>query len=169
MAKLQTFSPDAVTVVVANEDMTHILTNFGEGSVVTLEPAADRYTAVIGAKGEEYRGKTPNKSWNMTVNLSQTSHSNDVLQALSDIDFDQDAPFECTVRDTSGTSYWVTDEAYISQEPSAANTGGGTVESREWTIRLIEPDYNVGGNGRFTVDEINSIQNLGGTVDPRWT
>src|SRR5690606_18327569 len=165
----KTFSPEAVDIIIQNDFIDHTLTGFQEGSMVTFEPATERFSPTVGAKGEEYRAHQPSRAVSVTIGLSQTSHSNDVLFALLENDRQTlEGTFNLTVKDSSGTTIYSDGFAYIMEEPSQAISGNGTIEGREWTIRMPKPSYNIGGNGRFTVDEQNAIEGMGGTVDPRW-
>lgn len=166
---VQTFSPDAIDIVISNGDINHILTNFQEGTMVTIEPATERFTPTVGAKGEEYRAHQPSKAVSITVGLSQTSHSNDVLYRLLELDRENlDGWFTMTVKDSSGTTIYTDEFAYIMEEPSQEFAGGGSISGREWTIRMPKPSYNLGGNGRFAADTQRAIEQLGGTVDSQW-
>lgn len=166
---VQTFSPDSLDIVISTGNINHILTNYQEGTMITIEPATERFTPTVGAKGEEYRAHSPSKAVSLTVGLSQTSHSNDVLYRLLDIDRENlDGWFTMTIKDSSGTTIYTDEFAYIMEEPSQAFSGGGSIEGREWTIRMPKPVYNIGGNGRFSSDVQRNVENLGGTVDDQW-
>ncbi len=166
---VQTFSPEFVDIIISTGDINHIVTGFQDGSMVTIEPATERFTPTVGAKGEEYRAHQPSRAVSATIGLSQTSHSNDILFQLLENDRDTlDGTFTMTVKDSSGTTIYTDEFAYIQEEPSQAFSGGGTIEAREWTIRLPKPSYNIGGNGRFSVDNRNNLESIGGTVDSQW-
>lgn len=166
---VQTFSPEFVDVIISNGSMNHVLTGFMEGSVVSIEPASERFTPTVGSKGEEYRAHQPNRAVTVTVNLSQTSHSNDVLMLLLENDRQTlDGTFTMTIKDSSGTTLYTDEFSYIMTEPTVSFSGGGTIEAREWQVRLPKPVYNIGGNGRFSADDQRNVEQLGGTVDSQW-
>lgn len=166
---VQTYSPEFVDLIISNGEMNHVVTNFAEGTFIGIEPVTERFTPVYGAKGEAYRAHNPVKAFDITVTLSQTSHSNDVLTHLLNNDRDTlDGTFTLILKDSSGTTLFSETHAYIGQEPSQSFAGGGTIESREWTIHLPRPDYMIGGNGKFTADTLSNVEALGGTVDAQW-
>jgi hypothetical protein len=165
MAGLQTFSPDAVEVIISNDDINHIVTNFAEGTFVSFEPATERFTPTVGARGEEYRAHQPSKAFNITLTLSQTSHSNDVFSLLLNEDRETlDGTFTMTVKDTSGATLYVDEYAYIQSEPTQSFAGGGSIEGREWMVRMPFPKYTIGGNGSFSTEDESAINKLGGNV-----
>lgn len=169
MAGLQTYAPDLTDLIISNEDMNHVVTGFAEGTFLNLEPVTERFVPVYGAKGEPYRAHNPVKAFNLMATLSQTSHSNDVLSLLLASDRETlNGTFTVTLKDSSGTTIFSDDSAYIGTEPTQSFAGGGTIESREWTIHMPSVAYNIGGNGRFSVDEQSNVEALGGTVDPQW-
>lgn len=166
---VQTFSPEAIDIIISNGSINHIVTNFQEGTMVSFEPATERFTPTVGGKGEEYRAHQPSRALNVTIGLSQTSHSNDVLFALLENDrATLDGTFTMTVKDSSGTTIYTDEFAYIQEEPSQAFSGNGSIEGREWNIRMPKPSYNIGGNGRFSADTQSDLESLGTTVDPQW-
>ena len=59
-----------------------ILTDFAPGSMVEVSRRADSFNLVIGANGNGIRIKINDKSAEVTVNLLQSSPSNDVLSAF---------------------------------------------------------------------------------------
>jgi len=166
---VKTYSPDLTDLIISNQIVDHIVTGFGEGSFISVEPAAERFVPVYGAKGEAYRARNSTRAFNLTLTLSQTSHSNDVLSLLLQNDYDSlDGTFTLTLKDSSGTTVFTEPFAYIGQEPTQGFSGNGSLENREWTIHLPDPSYHIGGNGRFSVDTQRDVENLGGAVDPRW-
>lgn len=166
---LQTYSPEFTDLILSNDTVDHIVTNFAEGTFINIEPVSERFVPVYGAKGEAYRSSNPVRAFNLTLTLSQTSHSNDVLAMLLREDRQSlDGTFNLTFKDSSGTTIFTERNAYIGQEPSQSFSGGGAIESREWTIHLPSPDYTIGGNGRFTESDQRNVEALGGTVDSQW-
>lgn len=169
MSGLKTYSPEFTNVVISTEDINHIITDYAEGGFISLEPVTERFVPVYGAKGEAYRSHNPVRAFDLTLTLSQTSHSNDLLSMLLDLDRESlDGTFTLTFKDSSGTTIFTENSAYIGSEPSQSFSGGGSIESREWTIHLPSPNYRVGGNGKFSTDTQSSVEALGGTVDPQW-
>lgn len=170
MSCLTTYSPEFTDLIVSNDNLDFALTGFAEGTFISVEPVEDRMTPVYGAKGEAYRAVSAVRAFNLTVTLSQTSHSNDVLTLLLRNDRETlEGTFNLTLKDNSGTTIFTERCAYIGQEPTQTFAGGGTIESREWTFHLPNPEgYMIGGNSRFSDEERAAVEALGGTVDTRW-
>lgn len=164
-----TYSPAFTDVTIITDVMSHIIGGYAEGTMVTIEPVVDRVTPIQGAKGEEYRAMNPVDSFTMTLFLSQTSHSNDILSQILKNDRDSlDGVFTLSLVDASGTTHFTSSCAYITTEPSQSFSGGGTIESREWNLYFAKPDYHIGGNGRFASNVQSEFESIGGFVDPRW-
>lgn len=170
MACLTTYSPAFTDLIISNDDMNHTVTGFAEGTFITISPFEDRFTAVYGAKGEPYRAAHAVTAFDLSLTLSQTSHSNDILTMLLRNDRETlDGTFTLTFKDSSGTTIYTERCAYIGTEPEQTFEGGGTIADREWTIHLPNPEgYVIGGNSRFTEDEQNALEALGGTVEDKW-
>lgn len=169
MACVGTYSPDAVDVIISNDEMNHIVTGFAEGTFISIEPHADRFTSYYGAKGDPSRVHDPVYAFNIALTLAQTSHSNDVFTHLLRRDRQTlRGTFNLTLKDSSGTTLYNERCAYIGVEPTQSFSGGGTMESREWTIHLPNPDYVIGGNDVFSPEVQESVESLGAQVDPQW-
>lgn len=169
MSCVGTYSPEFLDVIISNDVMNHIVTGFAEGTFVSIEPFEDRITPSYGAKGEAYRAMSGVRAFNVMITLSQTSHSNDILTYLLDNDRETlNGTFTVTIKDSSGTTLLTDRCAYIGTEPTASFSGGGTIESREWSIHTPSPDRMIGGNSRFTADEQTVVESLGGTVDTQF-
>lgn len=169
MSGVGTYSPEFTDVVISNEEINHTVTNYAEGTFIGIEPTTERFAPVYGAKGEAYRAHNPVRAFDLTLTLSQTSHSNDLLSHLLELDRQSlDGTFTLTFKDSSGTTIFTENSAYIGQEPSQSFAGGGGIESREWTIHLPNPSYRIGGNGRFSAATQADVEALGGTVDAQW-
>lgn len=170
MAGLKTFSPEFLDVAITTPQGSGVVTGYAEGTFITMSPFAERFVPVYGAQGEPYRVRNAIKAFDVTLTLAQTSHWNDIFTQLLQNDIDTlDGTFNMTVKDSSGTTVFNDEFAYIGQEPEQAFSGGGTLESREWTIHMPSPQgYMIGGNSRFEADVQSLFEKLGGTVDPQW-
>ena len=139
---LGTYSPDKVSINVAG----HIITGYTETSFVDIEFSNDRITMEKGADGEVARVINSDDSAIITIRLQQTSSSNDVLSALFDADLiSSSGAFPINVTDTSGSSSFTCDAAWITQYPTTTFSDG--VEQREWNIQCGSLKLaHVGGN-----------------------
>lgn len=122
-----------------------ILQGFADGEVISVEPQSDDFTEFVGADGEVTRSKSNNNLHLVTIRLSQTSDSNDILMGFSIADKKSNAgvvPF--LIKDQNGRSLISAEQAYIKRRP---NMGMGVeTGTREWIIALPDPDFFVGGN-----------------------
>lgn len=169
MAGVSTYSPEFTNVIISNNIFNHVLGNFAPGTFISIEPVSERMVPVYGAKGEAYRAHNPVRAFNLTVTLSQTSHSNDILVRLLNIDRETlEGTFTLTMKDSSGTTVFTERDAYIGTEPTQPFAGEGSIESREWMIHLPNPDYNIGGNGKFDTSTQSELESIGGTVPEQW-
>jgi len=169
MSCVGTYSPEFTDVVISNDQLSHIVNGYAEGTFISIEPFEDRITPMYGAKGEAYRAVSAVRAFDMTITLSQTSHSNDVLTQILRNDRESlEGTFTVTMKDSSGTTVFTERCAYIGTEPSQSFSGGGTIESREWSIHLPNPDYVIGGNGKFSTGNQNDLEAAGGNVPSRW-
>lgn len=171
MACVTTYSPEFTDLIISTDQIDYTVTGFAEGTFLSVEPVEDRITPVYGAKGEAYRAVSAVRAFNLMVTLSQTSHSNDVFTQLLMNDRETlEGTFTITLKDSSGTTVFNDDCAYIGIEPTQAFSGGGEIEDREWTIHLPNPEgYVIGGNSRFGQDSASAYTALGGDIDSRWT
>lgn len=171
MSCVKTYSPEFTEVIISNDAIDYTVTGFAEGTFISVEPRGDRIVPTYGAKGEAYRAVNPVNAFDMTLTLSQTSHANDVLTLLLRNDRETlDGTFTLSLIDSSGTTVFTENCAYIGMEPTQVFAGGGSIETREWTIHMPNPkDYTIGGNGRFSEEGSAAVSALGGTVESQWT
>lgn len=164
-----TFSPQDVTVVIAKDGFSHIVSGFSEDSIVSIERNSDTYTLYTGADDTNTRIYQPNTSAMITLPLQQTSNSNDILSQLYLNDAasrDSSGMFSITVKDNSGRSLFFAEEAFIGKVPDASF--GNTMQLREWQIQAVRLSVVFGGNARFTPEDADSFESLGGTVEDKW-
>lgn len=130
---------------VANIFGGRILGGFADGEVITLEPQSDAFSEFVGADGEITRSKSNNNLWILTVRLSQTSDSNDIMTGFYLADKNSNAgvvPY--LMKDNNGRTLVSCEQAYIKRAPSISM--GVETGVREWQIALANPDIFVGGN-----------------------
>lgn len=77
-----TYDTKKVSVIVG----THIVKGGADGTFVIVERNTDTYTRKTGAGGETARLKSNDKSGRITINLMQTSESNDFFSGLAAAD-----------------------------------------------------------------------------------
>lgn len=171
LARISTFAPADVTIVVAQESsgLSWILSGFMEDKIVSIERNAETYALYTGADNTNTRIFNANTSAKVTISLAQTSESNDILTRLYQADADSrdsSGIFSISVVDNSGRSSYFSDEAYIAVVPNSEY--GNSMQAREWVIHATRMDAVIAGNSKFTPTGAAAVASLGGTVAPRW-
>jgi hypothetical protein len=138
-----TYDADQVTVALG----PIMLQGFQDGEGVTIEQAAETFTAVVGMDGQVTRSKTLNRMATITIKLMQSSTANDLLSALHILD--RDAPngagvVPLYIRDRNGRSLYTAAQAWISAPPSVTYDREAT--SREWVIQVARLERLDAGN-----------------------
>lgn len=111
---------------------------------VSVEYNEDMYTLLVGTDGLACRSKTTNSSARFTLELLQSSDSNDVLEGfhIADSLAPGGLPIPIMIKDNNGRSLYVADTAWATRRPSASF--GKDVGSRTW---VFETDNLVGFTG----------------------
>lgn len=123
-----------------------LIQGFAEGSMIEVEFASDDYETKVGTKGDVGVARIYNPVATVKLRLMQTSASND---DLSDLRADSRAASATgfasafSLRDASGTTV-IRGTAFIQKRPTTSFSN--TIETREWTLTLIESDSYIGGN-----------------------
>lgn len=143
---VKTYDPKKVMVVFG----AIVLTGFAEGTFVTVETAGDGVTAIVGCDQEIVRSLPPdNILKNIAVNLLQTSDSNDLLSLAHDLDLKTGkGVVPMAIRDLSGRSIMVSDQAWIVKKPNMTRGKTASDGTCEWRFQAVVPDeaYLVGGH-----------------------
>lgn len=165
--RLSTYAPNQVTIVVSQDDWTHVVSQYSEDSIVTIERNAETFTLYTGADDTSTRIFNANSSGNITIALQQTSASNDVFNAIYERDRGtRNGLFNITVRDNSGRSEYYAEEAYIGVIPNSAFAN--SMQTREWVIHAPRLDHVIGGNSLVSDEDKATLNALGVDVGPRW-
>lgn len=131
---VRTYSPDRITVLVSGVPMT----GFTDGTFIEISPSTDLSTMQVGADGEVARSISTNKTCTVTITLSQTSPSNDVLSGLIEIDsLTGGTLFPVGVIDLRGRTVFEASQAWISQRPTI--TYATEVSDRTWVLTTGSP------------------------------
>lgn len=117
---------------------------------ISVERNAESFIPIRGIRGKHTRVKNPDTSYTITIPLIQTSMSNDVLSQILELDQSYGtARINITLKDSSGSSAFSSNEAYIMGYPSVTYTGDFTYHT--WKIFCqTSTTYNVGGNGKVS-------------------
>jgi hypothetical protein len=140
---VKTYDPSTLSVIYD----AYSVTGFGPDSAVTIETDEDDFELAVGVDGEGTRTKTSNKSATITIELMQTSASNDVLSAKRNADVGTPGGTggkPLIVKDNSGTSIFACETAWIQKPPTAEYNR--SPNGRPWVFRTDRMDANWGSN-----------------------
>ena len=168
-ALLGNYSPESLVIVLSKGDFVHTIQGFADGSFLNINRETPASTLYVGSDLSAGRVKRRNKASTITITLHQFSASNAVLQALQRADEEDDTDtwmVAMTIKDTSGTSSWSSNQTFIGTVPDAQL--GSTAESRAWVLHAVALNANVGSNTRFGASEVAAMEALGASVDDRW-
>ncbi len=136
MSRMTTYNPRKVTCSLGN----HIVTGLADDSFLTIEPAGDGTSYVVGADGEVARSIDPSKIFKIKVSLLQNSATNQYLQRMYDKDVqDGNGTFPVNINDLLGKQKFTAGVAWVTKPASFGR--GKTQGNREWEI--------VAGEGEF--------------------
>lgn len=143
---VSTYSPSDVALVIGG----YTLAGWDRISIVRR---TDNFKPIYGIRGKHTRVRMGGKdaresSAFITIVLSQESQTNDVLSDIHRQDIEQGtARIALTLKDSSGSSVFSSDEAYITN--FAAAEFSNDFGTREWRIFCQTTEtYNVGNNTR---------------------
>lgn len=141
---VRNYSAGEVAIIIGD----HIVGGYADGTFATLERTEDSFTTVTGADGKTSRAKSSNRSGLLTLNLLNTSPSNEVLSsyALQD-EADGTGFFPVLVRDNSGGSRHSSATGWV-RKPANAEYAKELTD-RQWLIDLADLDYNITGTEGF--------------------
>lgn len=126
---------------------------------ITIARSAKGFTVVRGIRGKATRVRNKDTSATIIITLMGSSPTNDVFSQIHGLDLELGtARIALTLKDTSGSSVFSTNEAYITGYPSASFTG--QIEDRVWELfAQTTESYNVGGNSRPSSSLFDSALN----------
>jgi len=162
--RLSTYAPQQVTVVITQDTtgLSHILGGYSEDGIVSVDRNVEAYTLYTGADDSNTRVKNSNSSGTITINLQQSSASNDILHGL----FLEGGIFTITVKDASGRSNYFSDEAYVGDVPGGAFSN--SLNTRDWVIHAPKMSEIIGGNSRLSPEDAAALEQLGVNIEDRW-
>ena len=117
MSRMTTYNPRKVTCAFGN----HIVSGFADDSFITVEPAGDGTSYVVGADGEVARSIDPSKVFTVKIALLQNSNSNSYLQNMYDKDVkDGTGTFSVNINDLLGAEKFTSGIAWVTKPASWA-------------------------------------------------
>lgn len=136
MSRMTTYNPRKVTCALGN----HIVSGFADDSFVTIEPAGDGTSYVVGADGEVARSIDPSKVYTIKISLLQNSRSNSYLQKRYDKDVKNGkGTFSVNINDLLGKQKFISGVAWVTKPASFAR--GKAQGNREWEIVAADGEF----------------------------
>lgn len=136
MSKVTTYNPKKVTCSLGR----HIASGFADDSFISIEPAGDGTSYVVGADGEIARSIDPSKVYTVKLALLQASATNAYLQKMYEKDKkDGSGTFSVNINDILGKEKFVGAVAWVTKPASWAR--GKAQGNREWEIVVGEGDF----------------------------
>ena len=136
MARMTTYNSRKVVCAFGN----HMVSGFADDSFITIEPAGDGTSYVIGADGEVARSIDPSSVYTVKLSLLQNSRTNAYLQKMYDKDHqDGDGTFSVNINDLIGAQKFTSAIAWIAKPASWAR--GKAQGTREWEITAADGEF----------------------------
>ena len=167
--RLATYAPNDVVVIItqASTGLSHIVGQYSEDAIVTVDRNADTFTLYTGADNTNTRIYNANTSGTITLTLQQTSTSNDMLFSLYEQDRQsRNGLFSIYVSDKSGRSGYFAEEAYIGVVPSSSFSN--SMNTRDWVIHAPNLVSEIGGNNPVSAEDALGLEQLGRPVASKW-
>jgi hypothetical protein len=133
-------------------DPAQVVVIFGGHKVEGMAPSSrvkisfpELYNKVVGIDGEVARGKNNNRTSSVSIELLQTSSSNDVLMGffIADDVAPNGAPLPLMIKNINGTTLFVAAGAWIKKLPEVSYAA--EVGANVWEIDCGETESFVGG------------------------
>lgn len=139
---VSTFDPKDVIVTIGGVPMS----GYADGTFLEITADVPQFTKITGADGYVTRVKSNNYGAVMTLTLSQSSPSNDVLSGIFNADKQANAGVvPILIKDISGRTIIFAGTGWIQQFPDSAF--GNEINDRAWVFDLANTDLFIGGNG----------------------
>jgi len=134
------YDPTQVGVIVG----TSPINGFSEDSIITIEMEDPQYVVSTDISGAPTRFKVNKSIAKVTIRLTQTSPSNDLLSSYVELDRVSNAGvFPLMIKDNNGTSLFTSTAAYVDQVPSMEYAS--ETKDREWVIKATNVTKFIGG------------------------
>lgn len=134
------YDPAQVSVIVG----TSPVSGFAADSMLMIEMEDPQYVLATDRDGDATRFKVNKSIAKITIKLTQTSPSNDLLSSYVEADRLSNAGvFLLMIKDYNGTSLFSSTAAYVEQVPQVEF--GNENKDREWIIKATNVSKFVGG------------------------
>jgi hypothetical protein len=139
--EVKTYASDQVVMIIGGVP----LTGFADGTFVEIEQLGDGTSSQSGGDGEIARAFSPDKRYQVTITLQQTSSSNDILGGLLQADeITRKGIFPVLIEDLSGRTVFAASQAWVNKNPNAPLSK--SLENRAWVLTTGAPLYTLAGN-----------------------
>jgi len=139
--KLKTYDAKGCTITLDGI----IMMDFADGDFIQVSGMSENFEAVQGADGSENRNNKNITGCDVSIIISQTSLSNDLLSAKHIADkLTNSGVGAFLFKDINGTSIVSSGQAYI--KGFADMNNGNALSTRTWMIRCPQAIVNVGSN-----------------------
>ena len=136
MSKITTYNPKKVTCALGRR----MVSGFADDTFVSVEPAGDGTSYVVGADGEIARSIDPSSVYTLKLVLLQASAANSYLQKMYDKDKnDGTGTFSVNIADLLGNEKFTGSIAWVTKFAPWAR--GKTQSNREWEIAVAEGEF----------------------------
>lgn len=146
MSIVKTYDPKKMIVIFGGI----IISGYDEGTFINVETEGDGINAIIGCDQEIVRSIDPSSVLKtVTVTLLQSSSSNDKLSSIVDRDNQSgDGIMPLVIKDLTGTSFMISDQAWITKKPNLQRGQKAGDGKCEWVFQAVVPDeaFLVGGH-----------------------
>lgn len=169
ISNLGNYSPEDVVMIISNDRFSHEVSGFNDGVFISYEREVPRATLAVGADLHAARVLRRNKSGTISLTLMQTSESNDILSELARLDeeaHDNSMLFAVTIKDLLGRAVFFAPQAFIGNDPTVSY--GTDIETRDWTIQVINVERHHGGNSKLSPDNQAILEDFGYVVEDKW-
>lgn len=145
-----TYAPSTVTLVLCGYVLTGVVS-------ISLKWNSSPFTVKRGIRGQHTRIGTRDRQSTCTIEVLQTSITNDILSEILEQDTrNYSGRLEFSVKDASGTTQWATTQCFLRAWPDA--TYGTELETRKWDIEVLSYiSGKIGGNARQGFDLLDSF------------
>lgn len=149
MAAVLTYSPSDVVINISGFTVTGVVS-------ASIEWNTETFKTIRGIRGANTRVQSLDTGATLTIELLQTSLSNDVLSDLFTLDKSyQSSRLQVYLKDNSGRTEVSSSEAFVSNLPPVSFSNN--LETRVWKIQMLETDSSsLKGNSTDLPDIFNS-------------
>lgn len=136
------YAPSELVLLIAG---IYEITGYSTDEAISISKNSPYFSTNVGSSGTVERIHNPDRTYTLTISLSQTSPSNSILTALANLDdATKSIPFPIYAKDNSGQSIFTAAWCYIESPPAMTFTDG--IETRVWTIQCTKTFFGLAGN-----------------------